>query len=53
MRREFVKLWAKYVKEHSDRRWLKQQNDFQWIFIIPIHLQNQHFDYFSTETMNT
>ncbi len=25
-RRKFVKLWAKYVKEHSDKEWSKQQN---------------------------
>lgn len=25
-RREFVKIWAKYVKEHSDEDWSHQQN---------------------------
>ncbi len=25
-RRNFVKFWAKYVKEHPDEEWSKQQN---------------------------
>ena len=25
-RKEFVKIWAKYVKEHDDKEWSKQQN---------------------------
>jgi hypothetical protein len=24
-RMEFVRLWAKYVREHSDREWSEQQ----------------------------
>lgn len=25
-RRNFVKMWARYVKEHPDEEWSKQQN---------------------------
>lgn len=25
-RLEFIKFWAKYVREHSDKEWSKQQN---------------------------
>ncbi len=25
-RLEFVKLWAKYVREHDDKEWSRQQN---------------------------
>lgn len=25
-RREFVKTWARYVKEHRDEEWSRQQN---------------------------
>jgi len=26
-RLEFVRLWAKYVREHSDKDWSKQQKE--------------------------
>ncbi len=25
-RREFVKYWAEYVKNHDDKKWSRQQN---------------------------